>query len=136
MRAPSSLKMLITCAGRGPFAETACGVQVRSLRTADGEVHAADAIFTAATILPMDWFLDGLGLERNETPFASVVAVDQMGRTSHPRIWAAGNLVNPVASASPSPWVRETTQALRRTGLWWRRTWPLPAGEASRHTIV
>lgn len=98
MCAPSSLKMLITCAGRGPSAEMACGVQVRSLRTADGEVHAADAIFTAATIRPMDWFLDGLGLERNETPFASVVAVDQMGRTSHPRIWAAGNVVNPVAS--------------------------------------
>lgn len=72
--------------------------QVRSLRTADGQVHAADAIFTAATLRPLDGFLDGLGLERNETPFASVVAVDQMGRTSHPRIWAAGNVVNPMAS--------------------------------------
>lgn len=76
------------------------GDRVTGVRTADGVVVAVDAIFTMGTPRPRDAFVAGLGLDRAEMPFGagSFLAVDQMGKTSHDRIWAAGNVVNPMAN--------------------------------------
>ncbi|GAA1315460.1 NAD(P)/FAD-dependent oxidoreductase [Nonlabens tegetincola] len=68
------------------------------VRTSDGALHNIDAVFTAATMTPRDEFLAGLGLERTDAPFGSFLAVDPMGNTSHPRVWAIGNIVNPMAT--------------------------------------
>ncbi|WP_413317719.1 NAD(P)/FAD-dependent oxidoreductase [Agrococcus sp. 1P02AA] len=76
------------------------GEAVTGVRTADGRVTALDAIFTAGAPRPHDGFLAELGLARTEQPFGlgSFVTVDLTGRTSHERIWAAGNVVNPMAN--------------------------------------
>ena len=74
------------------------GERVSGVRTASGAEHAIDAIFTGGTLVPRDEFLAGLALDRAETPVGSFIAVDQGGRTSHPRIWAAGNVVMPMAT--------------------------------------
>lgn len=74
------------------------GTRVTAVRTADGEEHPCDAVFAVGAMVPGDAFLSGLGLERSETPMGSFVVVDPMGRTSHPRVWAAGNVVNAGAS--------------------------------------
>lgn len=70
------------------------------VRTADRVVTAVDAIFTAGAPRPHDGFLAGLSLERTEQPFGlgSFLTVDPMGKTSHDRIWATGNVVNPMAN--------------------------------------
>ena len=72
--------------------------QVTAVRTASGEEIPVDAIFTAGTMVPHDGFLDALRLDRTDGPMGSFLTVDMTGRTSHPRIWAAGNVVNPAAS--------------------------------------
>ena len=72
--------------------------QVTAVRTATGKEYPVDAIFTAGTMVPHDGFLDTLRLDRSEGPMGSFLTVDMTGRTSHPRIWAAGNLVNPAAT--------------------------------------
>jgi thioredoxin reductase len=69
-----------------------CGLGVR---TADGATVAVDALFTVGRPRPRDGFLAGLGLERTETPMGSFLKVDPTGRTSHDRIWAAGNVADP-----------------------------------------
>ena len=76
------------------------GVQVTGVRTADGQVTALDALFTAGVPRPNDGFLAGLELPRTEFPMGlgSFLTVDQAGKTGHPRIWAAGNVVNPMAT--------------------------------------
>ncbi len=74
------------------------GGQVTAVRTAAGDEIAVDAIFTAGAMVPHDGFLDALRLDRADGPMGSFLAVDMTGRTSHPRIWAAGNVVNPAAS--------------------------------------
>ncbi|GAA2178526.1 NAD(P)/FAD-dependent oxidoreductase [Leucobacter tardus] len=68
------------------------------LRTEGGHEHAVDAVFTMGAAVPHDAFLEGLNLDRADTPVGSFIAVDAMGATSHPRIWAAGNVTNPMAS--------------------------------------
>ncbi|SJM55354.1 Thioredoxin reductase [Actinomycetales bacterium JB111] len=64
----------------------------------DGREVAVDAIFTAGSPVPHDSYLADLGLDRTEGPFGSFLSVDFSGRTSHPRIWAAGNVVSPMAN--------------------------------------
>lgn len=71
---------------------------VTGVRTADGSEHAVDAIFTMGALTPHDGFVAGLELDRTETPFGSFLAVDPTGRTSHPRVWAVGNVTNPMAT--------------------------------------
>lgn len=71
---------------------------VTGVRTADGREHAVDAIFTMGALTPHDAFVAGLELDRTETPFGSFLAVDPTGRTSHPRVWAVGNVTNPMAT--------------------------------------
>lgn len=68
------------------------------VRLVDGTEIALDAIFTAPKARPHDDFLANLGLERAENPMGSFVAVDPTGKTSHPRVWAIGNVVNPGAN--------------------------------------
>ncbi|MCT9820685.1 methyltransferase domain-containing protein [Microbacterium sp. W1N] len=70
------------------------GDTLTALVTADGERHELDALFTAPTPrLPLD-FAAALGLARSDQPGAPLV-IDPAGATSHPRVWAAGNLVAP-----------------------------------------
>lgn len=65
--------------------------------SADGSVTEVDALFTAPNPrIPLDAFAD-LDLRRADGPGAPL-AVDAMGATSHPRVWAAGNVVAPFAS--------------------------------------
>jgi len=52
-------------------------------------------LFTVGRPRPRDGFLGGLGLDRTETPMGSFLKVDATGRTSHGRIWAAGNVADP-----------------------------------------
>ncbi|WP_309065886.1 NAD(P)/FAD-dependent oxidoreductase [Microbacterium sp.] len=76
------------------------GDQVSGARLEGGRVIELDALFTAGAPLPRDGFLADLALARSELPggLGSFLAVDQSGRTSHPRIWAAGNVVNPMVN--------------------------------------
>lgn len=74
------------------------GERVTGVRTADGASHDLDAIFTVSTMVPRDGFLGGLGLDRTDGPFGSFLSVDASGRTSHPRVWAAGNVAAPMAT--------------------------------------
>lgn len=61
--------------------------------TADG-VHPVDALFTAPEPILDIAFADTLRLVRTEEP-GMPIAVDARGATSHPRVWAAGNVVAP-----------------------------------------
>ncbi|MFD5598991.1 NAD(P)/FAD-dependent oxidoreductase [Leucobacter sp. NPDC058333] len=74
------------------------GAQVTAVRTADGQEYPVDAVFTGFSMVPHDSFLRDLALDRSETPMGAFISVDPMQRTSHPRIWAAGNVVSPAAS--------------------------------------
>lgn len=76
--------------------------QVTAVRTSTGAEFPVDAIFTAGTMVPHDGFLDALRLDRADGPMGSFLAIDPTGRTSHPRIWAAGNVVNPAATVPVS----------------------------------
>lgn len=64
----------------------------------DGTTELREALFTIGTPVLHDGFLDGLGLQRTDGPWGSFLTVDEFGRTTHPRIWAAGNVVNPMAN--------------------------------------
>ncbi|WP_404445908.1 hypothetical protein LG315_02040 [Microbacterium marinum] len=64
------------------------------MQTADGVAHEIDALFTAPVPQLQLAFADGLGLARADQPGAPL-AVDVLGATSHPRVWAAGNVVAP-----------------------------------------
>lgn len=67
---------------------------LREVRDAAGVAHDVDALFVAPTpVIEVD-FADTLGLARTEDP-GSPLAVDARGATSHPRVWAAGNVVAP-----------------------------------------
>lgn len=76
--------------------------RLTGVRLADGERIELDAVFTAPVPRPHDEFLQSVGLERTEYPMGSFITVDPAGRTSHPRIWAIGNVVNPPANVPMS----------------------------------
>ncbi len=67
-------------------------------RLDDGSVVEVEAIFTAGAPKPHDRMLEPLGLDRVDGPMGNLIAVDAMGLTSNPRVWAAGNVVNPAAN--------------------------------------
>ncbi|MGC2938884.1 MULTISPECIES: NAD(P)/FAD-dependent oxidoreductase [unclassified Brevibacterium] len=71
------------------------------ITTEDGSLTAVDAIFLGTTLTPRDDFLPP-DLERTVTDHGAFLAVDASGRTSHPRIWAAGNLANIYANVPMS----------------------------------
>lgn len=84
---------------RDPVAAVATASTGELLVTTEGGAsHSIDAIFTAGSLQPHDGFLSELGLTRTDSPVGSFIAVDMMGRTSHPRVWAAGNVVAPMAT--------------------------------------
>ncbi|HWM02780.1 MAG TPA: NAD(P)/FAD-dependent oxidoreductase [Actinophytocola sp.] len=61
----------------------------------DGErVVGREALFVHARFVPSDGLLTGLGAEVDEQGW---VRVDPTGRTSVPGVWAAGNVVDPMA---------------------------------------
>ncbi|GAA1083619.1 NAD(P)/FAD-dependent oxidoreductase [Tsukamurella strandjordii] len=67
--------------------------RLRAVRLADGTEIAREAVFVGPRFVPQDELLLGLGAERGENGF---VPVDPMGRAL-PGVWAAGNVVNPMA---------------------------------------
>ena len=70
------------------------GEKFVSVSDADGHEHPLDALFVAPTPAIDLPFLDDLGLARAEQPGAPL-SVDALGATSHPRVWAAGNVTAP-----------------------------------------
>lgn len=66
--------------------------------TADGARIEVDAVFTGGVLEPHDGFLAGLDLVRADGPVGSFIAVDAAGSTSHPLVWAAGNVVTPMGN--------------------------------------
>lgn len=75
-------------------AESADG-RLTGIRTADGTLHPLDALLVSPGMRPRDGFLADLAPARMDTPVGSFLQVDGTGRTSHPRIWAAGNVTDP-----------------------------------------
>lgn len=73
--------------------ETADGV-LCAARDTDGGTHEIDALFVAPTPVIDLAFAAALRLARTDAPGAPL-AVDLLGTTSHPRVWAAGNVVAP-----------------------------------------
>ncbi len=55
-------------------------------------------MFTAGRPRAHDGLLENLDLERTEGAFGSFLTVDELGRTSSPRVWAAGNVVDAMAN--------------------------------------
>ncbi len=78
------------------------GEVIESVHTADGGSHPIDALFTAGRPRTHEDFLAHLELARTETPFGSFLAVDQAGKTSNDRIWAAGNVASPMTNVPMS----------------------------------
>lgn len=71
------------------------------VRTADGAEHLVDAIFTGgAPVLGLEFAAD-LALARTGAP-GGPLAVDPVGTTSHPRIFAAGNATSPFGNVPVS----------------------------------
>lgn len=67
---------------------------LRAVQDAAGVAHEVDALFVAPSVVVDIAFADGLGLARHDEP-GSPLAVDGRGATSHPRVWAAGNVAAP-----------------------------------------
>ncbi len=74
------------------------GPDLTGVRTAAGQVVEVEALFMVGHPVPHDGFLHALALEREEGQFGSFLAVDPTGRTSHGRVWAVGNVVEPMAA--------------------------------------
>lgn len=87
------------------------------VRLVDGSEIALDALFLAPTPRPHDGFLAGLGLDRDENPMGEFIATDPTGQTSHPRVWAIGNVVDPTAKVPMSIGQGSQTAAAVNTAL-------------------
>lgn len=70
------------------------GDTLTAITTVDGEQYALDAVFVAPAPELDLGFAAGLDLARGDLP-GSPLLVDATGATSHPRVWAAGNVVAP-----------------------------------------
>jgi len=64
----------------------------------DGRDADLDIIFIASRMVPNDGLLDGLGVERAQTPFDAFPRTDAMGATSVSGVWAIGNAANAMAN--------------------------------------
>lgn len=94
------------------------GTAISAVRTADGQLTPVDAILTAPTPEPRDDFLRHLGLDRTTSPWGSFLTIDPMTqRSSHPRIWAAGNVVHPAASVPVAMGAGSTAGAMANLAL-------------------
>ena len=73
--------------------------RLRGIRLADDTEVPVDSIFLGPRFVPNDDLLLALGAAASEAFDGGVwVEVDGTGRTSVPGLWAAGNVVNPMAS--------------------------------------
>ena len=61
----------------------------------DGTSVECDAVFVAPSMTPNDEILKSLNCKTN--PETTYVTVNEVGQTSMPGVWAAGNVVNPQA---------------------------------------
>lgn len=74
--------------------------RLTGVRLDDGSTVALDALVVpTATRARLDG-LAGLGLDISESPAGTAVAVDPVGHTSVPGVWAAGNVANPASQIS------------------------------------
>lgn len=89
---------VVAVTGPDDAAEEADGGAIGAVVTADGQRVAIDAIFTGGLLEPHDGFVAELDLARTDGPVGSFIAVDAAGATSHPLVWAAGNVVAPMAN--------------------------------------
>ena len=77
--------------------------QLVGVGLADGGRVELDALFISPIPRPHDGYLDALSLERVRYPAGSFIRADpNTGATSHPRVWAVGNVVNPPANVAVS----------------------------------
>ncbi|QUI30392.1 NAD(P)/FAD-dependent oxidoreductase [Streptomyces alfalfae] len=65
--------------------------RLTGVRLTDGRVFPRSVLFVAAKPVPRSGLLDALGAETKDTPFGPYPALDEMGRTSVPGVWAVGN---------------------------------------------
>lgn len=89
---------VVAVTGPAEAADDADDAAIGDVVTADGQRVAIDAIFTGGHLEPHDGFLAGLDLARADGPVGSFITVDAAGATSHPLVWAAGNVVAPMAN--------------------------------------
>ncbi|MDP9851382.1 NAD(P)/FAD-dependent oxidoreductase [Corynebacterium lowii] len=71
--------------------------RLAGVRTQEGE-YPVDAVFLGSTLRLNIGFAEELNLATKETPMGVVLDVDHAGATSHPKVWAAGNVSNPGAT--------------------------------------
>lgn len=69
---------------------------------ADGGMRPLGTLRATPDPRPRDDFLTELSLARVDTPVGSLLRVDESGRTGHPRVWAAGTVVDPRLHVSAS----------------------------------
>ncbi|GAA1503903.1 thioredoxin reductase [Agromyces terreus] len=73
--------------------------RLTGVRLDDGDELDVDALFVAPEQVPDDGLLRALGAVRAPHPMGGeFTAVDPMGRTSVPGVWAAGNVTDPRSS--------------------------------------
>ncbi|WPF65384.1 NAD(P)/FAD-dependent oxidoreductase [Corynebacterium sp. 22KM0430] len=70
-----------------------------AVRTTGGE-YPVDAVFVGTTLRLDLGFAKELNLATTQTPMGEALEVNQMGQTSHPLVYAAGNVCNPGAIVS------------------------------------
>ncbi|NLG55259.1 MAG: NAD(P)/FAD-dependent oxidoreductase [Rhodococcus sp.] len=73
------------------------GEQVTGVQLTDGTTVPSEAVFVATRMVPRDGLLAALGVEVADTPVGRFPVVDVLGGTNVPRVWAAGNVVDPQA---------------------------------------
>lgn len=67
---------------------------VTHLELEDGSEHPIQAVTVQSRVLVRAEFLAGLGLVPVATPFGESIESDEMGKTSAPGVWVAGNITN------------------------------------------
>ncbi|WP_127792592.1 NAD(P)/FAD-dependent oxidoreductase [Agromyces sp. LHK192] len=72
--------------------------RLRGIRFEDGDVREVDVVFAAPAPRPNDTVLRALDAAFEERQGAEWVVLDQMGRTSVPGLFAAGNVTDPRSS--------------------------------------
>ncbi len=88
------------------------------VRTEDGAVHTIDAIGLHPHARPRDAFLAPLDLDRADVPsIGSFLTVDAFGQTSHPRVWATGNVIDPRLNVPASMGQASMTAGMLNTTL-------------------
>ena len=79
----------------GPAAEVVTAEdRLAGVRLADGTLVRRAALFVGPRFVANDRLLTQLGVATEPHPMGTFVAADQMGRTSAPGVWAAGNVTD------------------------------------------